>query len=366
MEEGTPSEAKASPLAPPAAPSYELDPMLAAEDAGSFAPLGAPSYATMPPEEARASGMPGWLMAVLFVLVVGAVVGGVGVGLGWFSGDDDDEPEKDGEEGEADARSGDDDDEPEKDGEEGEADARSDDTGVSSSSALASTLRATFFQHYDYGGLSSQLGVGRYDIGSMGIANDEISSVRVPAGLRVILYEHGGFGGATRILTRDTPNLGALGFNDKTSSIVIETPTPAQTSGSPFYIRHSSGKCVHALGGSATPANDGKMVYYDGCSGPRLQFSLTPEGSIRHHGGKCLHPLGGSATPANNTRVVFYDGCAEQRLRFELTPGGSIRHVTSGKCIRPFEGPEVPANNTELVLHDGCDEPRLSHTFVSA
>jgi hypothetical protein len=303
-------------------------------------------------------GIPLWGLALGLLVIVGAVVG-LGLAMGWFGGGDEEEEKAQG--GEAQQSQG----------------TPGQEASSSSASSSASTTppppppppviqNVTFYQHYDYGGTSSSLGVGRYDINAMGLPNDAISSVKVPAGMRVILYEHGGFGGATRILTADTPQLGPLDFNDKTSSIVVETVSPQQSSGQRFYIRHSSGKCVHALGGSATPGNDTKLVYHDGCDGARLQFSLTPEGTIRHSSGKCLHPSGGSATPANNTALVFWDGCNEQRLRFELTPGGSIRHVTSGKCVHPRGGSGTPANNTELVLHDGCDEPRLAHTLANA
>lgn len=47
-----------------------------------------------------------------------------------------------------------------------------------------------------------------------------ISSVRVPNGWRVTLYQHANFGGATKVLTSDAQSI--RGFNDLTSSIVVE------------------------------------------------------------------------------------------------------------------------------------------------
>lgn len=82
--------------------------------------------------------------------------------------------------------------------------------------------RAQFFEHCNYQGWSSTLGVGNYDIGSMGIGNDSISSVRVPAGLRVVLYEHAGFQGRAVTLTGDAPCLVNQGFNDAASSIRVQ------------------------------------------------------------------------------------------------------------------------------------------------
>lgn len=82
-------------------------------------------------------------------------------------------------------------------------------------------LKATFYYHCWYDGPSSQLGRGNYDMNQMGLPNDSISSVRVPAGLTVVLYEHAGFQGRSVTLTSDAVCLVNNGFNDQTSSIRI-------------------------------------------------------------------------------------------------------------------------------------------------
>ena len=64
-----------------------------------------------------------------------------------------------------------------------------------------------------------------YNINQMGIGNDSISSVKVPSGFRVTLYEHDinwYNGGNTLVLTSDEPNLPNRGFNDVVSSIKVE------------------------------------------------------------------------------------------------------------------------------------------------
>jgi hypothetical protein len=89
------------------------------------------------------------------------------------------------------------------------------------SSPPAVALKAKFYEHCDYQGGVSELGVGDYNINAMGIANDIISSVRVPSGLKVILYEHGDFQGKTVELTSDAPCLVNQGFNDVVSGIKV-------------------------------------------------------------------------------------------------------------------------------------------------
>ncbi|ETX01413.1 MAG: hypothetical protein ETSY1_07555 [Candidatus Entotheonella factor] len=80
---------------------------------------------------------------------------------------------------------------------------------------------AEFYEHFNYQGTSQQLPAGRYQMHELGIGNDMISSVKVPTGHRVTLFEHGDFSGERLVLTEDAPSLHSQ-FNDQTSSIVVE------------------------------------------------------------------------------------------------------------------------------------------------
>ena len=77
----------------------------------------------------------------------------------------------------------------------------------------------TLFADPDYAGKQQLLPVGRYDVAQLGIADETLSSLRVPKGLTVILYEHAGFRGRSVSYSADTSNVGD--FNDRTSSIVV-------------------------------------------------------------------------------------------------------------------------------------------------
>lgn len=84
--------------------------------------------------------------------------------------------------------------------------------------------KATFFEHCNYGGRAAALGVGDYTLTRLiqaGLRNDDISSVRVPPGLAVHLYEHDGFKGRVVTLTADAPCLVTQAFNDAASSIRV-------------------------------------------------------------------------------------------------------------------------------------------------
>jgi hypothetical protein len=95
----------------------------------------------------------------------------------------------------------------------------------------ASSLRiesgVTFFQDVDYGGAQSQaLFPGDYtlpQLQALGMPNDWASSVRIPSGRTVTMYQHGGFTGTAWTLTSDNANFLTLSpnANDQASSVRV-------------------------------------------------------------------------------------------------------------------------------------------------
>ncbi|MDF3065398.1 MAG: secretory protein [Polyangiaceae bacterium] len=80
----------------------------------------------------------------------------------------------------------------------------------------------SFFQDPDYVRLGSTLPVGEYDatrLGSYGVVNDDVSSIKVPAGFAVTAFEHGDFSGAQHTFTADSPQLSVL--NNQISSLIV-------------------------------------------------------------------------------------------------------------------------------------------------
>jgi hypothetical protein len=79
---------------------------------------------------------------------------------------------------------------------------------------------ATVYADPNYTGASTCLRVGTHrmsDLGGMG--NDKLSSIKVRSGMKVTLYEHDQFNGASATFTSD--NSYTTSFNDKTSSLVV-------------------------------------------------------------------------------------------------------------------------------------------------
>jgi uncharacterized protein (DUF1800 family) len=97
------------------------------------------------------------------------------------------------------------------------------------SPAPSQGAQVCFFEHVNYGGAKFCVGVGKANVSAAW--NDRVSSVRVPAGLRVELRQHYNAGGRKLVLTGHTASLVPLAFNDLLSSYAVSladatTPTP--------------------------------------------------------------------------------------------------------------------------------------------
>jgi hypothetical protein len=89
---------------------------------------------------------------------------------------------------------------------------------------VTNTPAAIVYKDCNFGGTSIALAPGYYtlpQLQSLGILNNDISSLRVASGLTIQLYENDNFGGASVSFTADNACLVANSFNDRTSSLRV-------------------------------------------------------------------------------------------------------------------------------------------------
>jgi len=89
----------------------------------------------------------------------------------------------------------------------------------------SSSANVTLYGDIPFKGWYKQLNAGIYnfdDLTALGVVNDQLSSISIPKGFKVTLYENGNFTGSSVSLTDHTIDLSKVNFNDKTSSLVIE------------------------------------------------------------------------------------------------------------------------------------------------
>lgn len=120
----------------------------------------------------------------------------------------------------------------------------------------ASAADVCFFEHYNYQGASYCTSAASGEVAAA--VADRISSVRVPAGARVTLYQHSGFTGSTLQLTADAPNLTDRGFNNLTSSfkVAAEAPPAAAVCFYEDYDYRGASECTSATGGEIQVLTD--------------------------------------------------------------------------------------------------------------
>jgi beta-glucanase (GH16 family) len=86
---------------------------------------------------------------------------------------------------------------------------------------------STVYKHCDFGGTAVNLPVGDYvygDLYARGVANEDISSIKVNSGYEMVIYEHDNFTGASYV-TGTTSCLVGAGWNDRTTSLKVRAAT---------------------------------------------------------------------------------------------------------------------------------------------
>ena len=99
--------------------------------------------------------------------------------------------------------------------------------------AFFESSQPLFFPLADYQGLPIvELGVGSYtqaQLAQQGIANNSISSIRVPAGFKIEAFDSGDLTGTPVVISGDTPSLAARHFDNQLSSMRISRITVGAT-----------------------------------------------------------------------------------------------------------------------------------------
>lgn len=76
------------------------------------------------------------------------------------------------------------------------------------------------FEHSDYNGKAQILKPGKYNLPLIELGDNAVSSVQVPYGMLLTLYEHPNFQGPSVEIRNDTPAI-SLDWNDRASSLIV-------------------------------------------------------------------------------------------------------------------------------------------------
>mgnify|MGYP001153054508 CR=1 FL=1 len=100
---------------------------------------------------------------------------------------------------------------------------------------MYTTNKVVIYDGSNYKGNNKELGLGEYNIYDLGIGDNKLSSLTVPAGMKVTIYEYEEFRGRSKTFTSNVANLKDIkvegkSFNNEASSIKVEkiAMTPGQ------------------------------------------------------------------------------------------------------------------------------------------
>jgi hypothetical protein len=204
-----------------------------------------------------------------------------------------------------------------------------------------STDVITVYKDCNYTGFSGGLTIGDYNLArlnSLGVLNDDISSLRITQGYQAILYQDDNFGGASTVINSDNSCLNTT-WNDKVSSIrVIANGTTTLGNQTFFLQNRNSGLYMDVWNSSMS---NGSGINQGGLnSGNNQKFTFTHLGDgmykiIANHSGQSMDV--NNFNKANGARVEQYpyNGTTNQQFILVSTGDGFYKIIArhSGRIV---------------------------------
>ncbi|MFD1216538.1 family 16 glycosylhydrolase [Microbulbifer celer] len=227
---------------------------------------------------------------------------------------------------------------------------------------------ATVYQHCDFNGWSTPLGVGSYNLASLqalGFVDNDASSIQVASGYQATLYDGDNFTGASVTITGNDGCLNNEGFNDNVSSIVV---SPAAGNGVVWADEFDSintDNWTFETGGGGW--GNSELQYYTAGQNASIQYDDQAGSNVlvieaRNEGGQsCWY----GACQYTSSRMItagkkeFQYGRIEARIKLPQTQGIWPAFWMLGSSF--FTGTPWPnSGEIDIMEHVGY-EPTLTH-----
>lgn len=192
----------------------------------------------------------------------------------------------------------------------------------------SSTGVVTVFKDSQYSGHSTGLAVGEYtlsDLVALGVKDDDITSLQITEGYKATLYQDDNFGGGSTVINSNNSGLNGT-WNDKVSSIRVETKGVTSLSGTYYLENRESGLVMDVDGGEAGTANGANVQQWTKTYTKNQQFNFihTHNGSyniLAVHSNKSLDVA--EVDYANGGNIHQWDSYPESgNQQFILVPTG--------------------------------------------
>lgn len=196
----------------------------------------------------------------------------------------------------------------------------------STPSVPATTDVITVYKDCNYTGFSGGLTIGDYNLArlnTLGVLNDDISSLKVAQGFQAILYQDDNFTGASTVINSDNACLNTT-WNDKVTSIRILANGITTLNNQTFYLQNRNSNLYmdvwNANLSNGAAINQGALN-----SGNNQKFTFTHLGDglykiIANHSGQSLDV--NNFSKANGAKVEQYPYNATTNQQFVLVATG--------------------------------------------
>jgi len=239
----------------------------------------------------------------------------------------------------------------------------------------ASTDVITVYKDCNYTGFSGGLTIGDYNLArlnSLGILNDDISSLRVTQGFQAILYQDDNFGGTSTTINSDNSCLNTT-WNDKVSSIRIIANGVTTLGNQTFFLQNrNSGLNMDVW--NASTSNGANIAQGTANNANNQKFTFTHLGDglykiIANHSGQSMDVNNFNKANGANVEQYPYNGTTNQQ--FILVDAGSgfykivARH--SGRIVEVSGASTAVGGNVQQWDDNGqtCGQWKLIATTTS-
>jgi hypothetical protein len=204
-----------------------------------------------------------------------------------------------------------------------------------------STDVITVYKDCNYTGFSGGLTIGDYNmarLNSLGVLNDDISSLRITQGFQAILYQDDNFTGASTVINSDNSCLNTT-WNDKVTSIRILANGVTTLGNQTFFLQNrNSGLNMDVW--SASLSNGANVAQGTPNSGNNQKYTFTHLGDglykiIVNHSGQSLDVNGFNTANGANVEQYPYNGTTNQQFVLVSTGDGFYKIVArhSGRIV---------------------------------
>jgi hypothetical protein len=222
-------------------------------------------------------------------------------------------------------------------------------------SVPASTDVITVYKDCNYTGFSGGLTIGDYNLArlkTLGVQDDDISSLKITQGFQAILYQDDNFGGASTVINSDNSCLNTT-WNDKVTSIRI-IANGANNLGNVTYFLQNRNSGLNMDVWGASTANGANVAQGTANAGNNQKFTFTHLGDglykiIVNHSGQSLDVNNFNKANGANVEQYPYNATTNQQFILVSTGDGYYKIIArhSGKLVEVSGASTVNGANVQ-------------------